>query len=95
MLLVNDQSVQHVSADDNWDALPEKFKKVLPYMKKFNWLEAYAKHEGLRKIMWQMRQRIRDKSPLDLSVDILISKEIQFKGLFDEFWKDLLKEFNI
>ena len=82
------------SANDNWDTLPEKFKEVLPYMQKFNWLEAYAKHEGLRKIMWQMRQRIGDKSPLDSSIDILISKELQFKGLFDEFWKDLLKEFS-
>lgn len=81
------------AANDNWLILPQQFKEVLPFMQKYNWLEAYAKYEGLRKIMWQMRKRIGDKSPLDTSVDLLISKEAVFKSLFDEFWKEIYKEF--
>ena len=82
------------AANDNWLILPKQFKAVLPLMQKYNWLEAYAKYEGLRKIMWQMRKRIGDKSPLDTSVDLLISKEAVFKSLFEEFWKEIYKEFN-
>ena len=46
------------------------------------------------KIMWQMRQRIGDKSPLDKAVDILISNTVDFQELFQEFWVDINKEFS-
>ena len=74
--------------------LPDSFNNVLFYMHKYNWLEAYAKVEGLRRIMSQMRKRIGDKSPLDESVDILILKEQEFDILFKTIWEDAQKKFN-
>lgn len=81
-------------ANIHFELLPQKFKHVFPYMEKYNWLEAYAELANLRKIMWQMRQRIGDKSPLDKAVDILISNTVDFQELFQEFWVDINKEFS-
>lgn len=81
------------SADLHFENLPNGFKPVLPYMKKYNWLEAYGDYEGLRKIMWQMRQRIGDKSPLDEAVDLLIKQKEHLQPLFDEFWTEIQTEF--
>lgn len=81
------------SADINFNHLPDKFQPVLPYMKKHNWLGNYGYYEGLRKIMWQMRQRIGDKSPLDESVDLLIKNETELQYLFNEFWVQIKNEF--
>lgn len=83
----------YTAADFNFDHLPEKFQPVLPYMKKFDWLGNYGHFDGLRKIMWQMRQRIGDKSPLDESVDLLIKNEARLQVLFDEFWREVSREF--
>ena len=74
--------------------LPESFNKVLYYMVKFNWLQAYAEKDKLRAIMLQMRKRIGDKSPLDKAVDILIQEENLFDKIFQEFWIDAQKKFN-
>ena len=82
------------SANKNFIFLPDGFKSVFPYMEKYNWLGLYAQYHGLRMIMWQMRQRIKNKSPLDTAVDLLISNEVELKKLFDEFWKDINKEFS-
>lgn len=80
-------------ADLNYDDLPQKFQPVLPYMKQYNWLGNYGHFEGLRKIMWQMRQRIGDKSPLDESVDLLVKNEKELQVLFNEFWVEITQEF--
>ena len=74
--------------------LPASFNNVLFYMEKYNWLEAYAKVEGLSKIMLQMRKRIGDKSPLEESVDILVQKEIEFDVLFKQIWDDAQQKFS-
>ena len=62
-------------------------------MEQYNWLQTYASSEGLRSIMFQMRRRIGDKSPLDEAVDILIRKEDDFNHLFRQIWEDAQKEF--
>lgn len=73
--------------------LPESFNNVLFHMRKYNWLEAYAHTDGLRRIMAQMRKRIGNKSPLDNSVDILILKEQEFNVIFKTIWEDAQKKF--
>ncbi len=74
--------------------LPLSFNNMLKYMEQYNWLQTYGSTEGLRNIMFQMRQRIGSKSPLDEAVDILISKEEDFNCLFMQIWKDAQKEFS-
>ena len=74
--------------------LPLSFNNMLKYMEQHNWLQTYGSTEGLRNIMFQMRQRIGSKSPLDEAVDILISKEEDFNCLFMQIWKDAQKEFS-
>ena len=81
------------SANTNFNNLPEAFKPVFPYMEKYNWLRAYSTKEGLESIMLQMRYRIENKSPLDEAVRILEMREQEFQPLFNQFWKEALKEF--
>lgn len=92
--LVGHVNYVYKSANEHFIFLPQGFQQIFPYMEKYNWLESYGKYESLRMIMWQMRQRIKDKSPLDNAVDLLISNESEFESLFDVFWLDINKEFS-
>ena len=48
--------------------LPDKTKKILPIMSKYNWLLTYQSLEGLRDILFQMSQRTRFVSNMTLAV---------------------------
>ena len=63
-------------------------------MEQYNWLRNYGSTEGLRNIMFQMRRRIGNKSPLDEAVNILISKEETFNYLFMQIWKEAQSKFS-
>jgi len=93
-VLSNHINYVYNSANTNFNYLPEAFKPVFPYMEKHNWLGAYSTKEGLESIMLQMRYRIGNKSPLDQAVRILEMHEQEFQQLFNQFWKEALKEFN-
>ena len=82
------------SAKVNSIFLPSSFNKMLQLMEQYNWLETYASIEGLKNIMYQMRQRIKDKSPLDESVNIMVCREEEFKCLFEQIWEDAQNRFS-
>jgi acyl carrier protein phosphodiesterase len=76
------------SAKAHSSDLPSSFNDKMYYMMKYNWLEMYKTSEGLRSILFQMRRRIGNKSPLNESVDILIERKEEFNVIFDEVWED-------
>ena len=81
------------SARANSSFLPSSFNKMLQFMEQYNWLETYASIEGLKNIMFQMRRRIGDKSPLDEAVNIMVCREEEFNYLFEQIWQDAQKQF--
>lgn len=84
----------YASAIANSSNLPASFNKMLQYMAQYNWLQSYASAEGLRSIMFQMRRRIGNKSPLDEAVDVFLRRETEFNYLFEQIWEDAQKEFS-
>lgn len=82
-------------AEKNFDILPGKFQTVLPYMKKFNWLNMYATSEGLKEILIQMSNRINGKIDLSTSIKTLLYNQDELESLFNAFWKDISTQFEV
>lgn len=77
----------------NSKILPLKFQPVLLIMIQYDWLSMYYNHKGLKKILTQMTYRIKHKSLLYESVDLLIKNEADLECLFDSFWLSITTEF--
>ena len=82
------------SGMDNYLILPEKFQPVLISMIKYDWLSMYSTHVGLKNILSQMTNRIKNKAPLHKGVELLIEHEVQLEGLFNEFWISITSVFD-
>lgn len=76
------------------DHLPDKTKKMLPIISKYNWFVAYRSLEGLENILFQMSQRTQFSSNMSLAIPDLqknYSKvALEFTVFFDEL-KDFVK----
>lgn len=72
----------------NYNLLPAKTKKILPFFIMQNWLASYAKMEGLRRSFQLMARRTNFKSNMEFVVDDLIDDyelyEMEFKAFFPE-----------
>ena len=75
-------------------SLPDKTKKILPILSKYNWFVAYQSLEGLEDILFQMSQRTRFPSNMSLAV-LNLEKNysniaLDFKVFFNEL-EDFVK----
>lgn len=62
-----------------WQAewIPEKATNMYPYLKAYNWLNAYKDFNGLTKVFFGMERRIKQLAPLSKSVEWL-QEDYQF-----------------
>lgn len=86
------------SLEDNFDLLPERTQRMMPYMIADNWLLNYASIEGIQKVLEGMNRRTKNRSKMNLAVkeleDFYKEFEAEFTSFFDElihFSKDKLK----
>ena len=70
--------------------LPDKTKKILPIMSKYNWLLTYQSLEGLRDILFQMSQRTRFISNMTLAVVVLEKNYSKISLDFNIFFSQLI-----
>ena len=70
--------------------LPNKTKKILPIMSKYNWLLTYQSLEGLKDILFQMSQRTRFESNMTLSVVELEKNYSKISMDFNTFFGQLI-----
>ncbi len=89
------------SLEINYQLLPLRIQKLMPYMKSDNWLVSYASIEGISKALEGMNRRTKNKSQMNEAVNELeefySDFEIEFTCFFDElllFSKHKLKELN-
>lgn len=75
----------------NFEILPKRVQNFLPYMIDDNWLLNYASLEGIRKILFQMDQRTRNRSQMHLSIKEIKSSYSEFEEEFRIFFNDLQK----
>lgn len=83
----------------NFDMLPNRIQRMMPYMIADNWLLSYATVEGISTILEQMNVRTKGKSKMNFAVlelkQYYTEFETEFTSFFDElilFSKEKLKE---
>ena len=74
---------------ENFDHLPEKTKKLVPYLIEQNWLESYQTVEGIEHILWQMSHRIKFKVDLSKAVTELELYYTDFEKEFFAFMDEI------
>lgn len=75
---------------NNFDALPPKFKRLVPYMIDDNWLLSYEKIEGIQLVLNGMNRRTSGKSKMNLATKELKLYYSEFENEFTEFFEDLI-----
>lgn len=88
--------------EDNYEILPLRVKKMMPYMLTDNWLLGYASIEGISRVLTGMNNRTKNRSGMDGAVKELKlfykEFEMEFSSFFDElisFSKEKLKEYSL
>lgn len=75
--------------NDNFEILPKRVKNFLPYMIRDNWLLNYATIEGIGRILFQMDQRTKNRSQMQLATTELKIYYSEFEEEFRSFFTDL------
>ena len=75
-----------------YENLPVRTKRLMPYMIADNWLLSYATVEGISKILSQMNHRTQGRSGMDQAVTELTANYEDFEAEFTEFFADLIAE---
>ncbi|MFG6687424.1 ACP phosphodiesterase [Mariniflexile sp. HNIBRBA6329] len=90
------------SLENNYEILPLRIQKMMPYMLSDNWLLSYASIEGISRVLAGMNRRTKNVSGMDEAVNELElfynEFEAEFSSFFDElisFSKEKLKEYSI
>lgn len=73
----------------NQSILPKNVQQFLPYMIKDNWLLSYASIEGIGRILYQMNERTKRKSKMNLAVVELEEHYEDFGSEFHSFFIEL------
>ncbi|MDP2058671.1 MAG: acyl carrier protein phosphodiesterase, partial [Flavobacteriaceae bacterium] len=75
--------------EDNIAVLPDKTLRMLPHLRRENWLLQYATLEGLAFILFQMNYRIRHKVDLVSGIDIFKQYETEYETEFEAFFVEV------
>jgi acyl carrier protein phosphodiesterase len=78
------------SLEDNFDILPIRVQKMIPYMIANNWLLNYASIEGISKVLSGMNRRTQNKSQMNLAVKELEEFYTEFENEFTSFFDELI-----
>lgn len=75
--------------EDNIAVLPDKTLRMLPHLRRENWLLQYATLEGLAFILFQMNYRIRHKVDLVSGIEIFKQYETEYESEFEAFFEEV------
>jgi acyl carrier protein phosphodiesterase len=75
---------------DNFDILPTRIQKMMPYMIANNWLLSYASIEGISKVLAGMNRRTQNKSQMNLAIRELEEFYDEFENEFTSFFEELI-----
>ena len=82
------QTAYHILTD-NYNLLPLRFKKLLPYMIAQNWLEGYSNLNDLKKIFYGMSRRAKFYSGMENAIDYLIEDYELYENEFYLFFPEI------
>lgn len=69
--------------------LPSGVKNFMPYMLRDNWLVSYQSIDGIAKTLYQMNQRTKNRSKMDLAVEELEEYYPLFQEEFTAFFEEV------
>jgi len=78
----------------NFDILPERFQKLMPYMLADNWLLSYAEVDGIQRVLNGMNKRTKHKSGMNLATKELKEFYSEFEEEFTLFFEELIDTSN-
>ncbi|MDX1362979.1 acyl carrier protein phosphodiesterase [Arenibacter latericius] len=76
--------------EKNYEILPPRTKRMMPFMIKDNWLFNYAKLEGISGVLRGLNQRTGNKSKMNLAIVDLKEHYTEFENEFSIFFEDLM-----
>jgi len=75
---------------DNFEILPTRIQRMMPYMMADNWLLSYATIPGISKILKQMNVRTKGISKMNFAVLELEEFYTEFESEFSAFFAELI-----
>lgn len=75
----------------NFEIMPERFKKLSPFMIEDNWLLSYATIDGIQKVLNGMNRRTKYHSKMNEATKELKLYYDDFENDFKDFFKDLIE----
>ncbi|PWH82514.1 DUF479 domain-containing protein [Algibacter marinivivus] len=87
-----DEYVEHFydSLEANFDILPVRIQKMMPYMLADNWLLSYASIEGISRVLDGMNRRTKNRSSMNEAVVELETFYSEFENEFSTFFDELI-----
>jgi acyl carrier protein phosphodiesterase len=73
----------------NENILPEKTKKLVPYMIQHNWLKGYSTLEGINRALTRMSRRAKFDSKMDQAATFLEKDYELYQKEFEQFFPEL------
>ena len=71
---------------ENFDSLPERFKKLTPVMIEGNWLLSYASLDGIQLVLNGMNRRTKGRSKMNEATKELVLYYYEFEKDFTDFF---------
>ncbi|WP_281615869.1 ACP phosphodiesterase [Flammeovirga sp. SubArs3] len=69
---------------------PDKAMNIYPFLKQYDWLNAYQHDEGLTKVFGGMERRINFRSPIGNAVNWLKKDYFYYEECFEDFFPQLI-----
>ena len=79
------------SLEENFDILPLRIQRMMPYMIADNWLLSYASIEGIQKVLEGMNRRTKNRVKMNLAVNELQEFYNEFETEFTSFFDELIQ----
>jgi len=76
--------------EDNFEILPFRVQKLLPFMMADNWLLNYSKIEGIQRVLDGMNRRTKNKSKMNEATKELKTYYTEFEEEFTLFFEELI-----
>ncbi|WP_339894150.1 acyl carrier protein phosphodiesterase [uncultured Algibacter sp.] len=78
------------SLEANYDILPSRIQKMMPYMLADNWLLSYASIDGISRVLDGMNRRTKNRSSMNEAVVELEAFYTEFENEFSAFFDELI-----
>ena len=78
------------SLESNYDILPIRIQKMMPFMIADNWLLNYQSIEGIARVLDGMNRRTKNRSKMNLAVNELQEFYTEFEEDFTVFFEQLI-----